>query len=1133
MATEFSLAVARFDKKRCQDRLMSGFDIIVDASDVPENVDENWDFGREATRRNIYCWSTQTTIDTTIDGIPGNESYVSVPKAIDLVLGMIHESNAEDHVLDTNMLRKEVEWNMDMQAQEWTVSGNNWMAERPKVQSVFGDIYAQPHHFETLNYLKMPIERQRCVHDNHRIFNENVFSSLHHIVHNTIYLIDMSYKIIVQDQKPYRYPLGLIREYKTTRQLEEWKATNYYTDGLITQDYNGYNNANKVIYVKDGNVVDEAGGSEIPHAIKITKVLRADSVDEGAFVRRECDVDYDEVDSRLVETPAVAYNPRSGDVQVKTLTFRNNKLSVTCEQHGIEEIDATGADEVYVKMMKRGNETIRDEVIKYTNVRYTESGTHTIGYGPLTVEGEVNPKVLEQWRRDETMKDFVDFLYWDSTKRIDPNKLCHLFADYSRKHPSANVRYIEDNEVCAKFRLTLNALFNNGEDRARVANGFGEGWTVDPVDIEAFANIDKFSQPVYKKNPAKLGIVIASIMGGIVTESCPIHTIRGAFLLANKMYGNVFNLLEDTFQWRIWVAERRPGWVKRKTEKISPLVRFDVYRSSFKKGWSGVSWQFYWSEGVSVKADSGYPFFREEIDNSCWFEEDRVIVFHQNMINAEKWGDVHTEIDDLLNDQGRFRNKSILDDFYLDKYKVLVTPWYYGVKIYYNVIANCCYKCVPVTAHEATPINKNQFKHSGGQRLLVPNNWFYPFQDQFDEVVICEGNSLSNVRQLRGRLERTYVDTIARNSEFRDYVGKSEVDIIDTGCPITYTTSYVIWLFYMRLFNTYVNYFPIEMRKRYQKINDSIPVFPNMKVYRCGFSSEIKSLNEAVYQLLIEAYGAKDLKIKDRNVWIKRYQSCAGEARLKLIKDAAPLLYTQLMGDAESLDNYFVVNFLLLLATTSTNVALDEDIYTPICYCVDGQPSLFSVKLVNTRKSNILSQFIGYLTRFFGLTMHERWNNTDDAMRILRRKAVDFYIGRCVVNLTPDILIRQTKHQNMNLWIGTKCDGFSDVLIFYQAITHPDASYFVVCLCTSNVNLVALKVELSRILSESVHTSTGCVIIRIERGRVFDVHVSGDMHVRELRRNFWGLNHDVVLIKSKGRVFGNKHLVTKLMNIQP
>nr|AGZ91902.1 outer capsid protein VP2 [Changuinola virus] len=1132
MATEFSLAIVRLDKNRCQDKLMSNFDIVIDTSNRAEGDGYGWSIENEAIRRNIFCWARDRDIDAVIDGLPGNESYVSIPKAIDLVLGMISESNAEDHVLDTGIIKKEIEWDMNMQSQEWTVSGNSWMVDRPKVESVMGDIYAFPHHFETLSYLKMPIERARCTHDNHDVFNQNVFSSLHHIVHNTIYLIDVSYKVIVQDEALYRYPIGVICEYTTTSDMDKWLNGDFYSEKMLLNDTVGYNEAGRTLQLLGDTIIDGEGGDVPPSVVRITKKPRSTDASERTLARTADDGEYDSADSRLMETAPVLLNPSAREVQIKQLFFKNNKMSVRLERGAISVIEGRNAEDIYVAMISQPNASIQKDVISYTNVMYTEMGKHTIGFGPLTVEGEVNAAVMHQWRNDPKMKAFADFLLWNPPAHIDVNQLCKVFGEYSRGRPNNNVRYFDDDRICAKFRLTLNALYNKDGERAKVADGYGDGWKVDPIDVRAFAKIDEFDEPAFKKNPAKLGIIISSVMGGIVTEYCPIHTIRGAFMLANKMFGNVYNLLEDTFQWRIWVAEGRRGWRKRDNPRISPLTRVDVYRSTLKKGWSGVSWQFFWDDDVWVDAGGGYPFFREEVSNSCWFNEEKILKFNQDMINSDDWGEVKYEIDDLLDERGRFRNKDILKDFYLDKYKVLITPWYYGVKVLYNVIANCCYKCVPTTAHDTTPGNKNQFKHSGGQRLLVPNNWFYPFQDQFDEIVICEGKSLSDSRQPRGRLERTYVDAIARNAEFREYIGKTEVEIIETGCPISYTTSYVIWFFYMRLFNVYINYFPIDARKRFQSMDELVPVFPNVKVYKNGYTDEIRSLNEAIYQLLIDAYGAKKLTSNARCIWIKRYQSTSGEAKLKLVKDAVPKLYDQIVSDGEHIDNYFVINFLLLLSTVSSNVALEEDTYAPICYCRNAQLSIFSVKLRQTNKSNVMSQFIGYLTRFYGLKLHSGWRDADTVTKTLRRKAIDFYVGKYIVDLSPNILVNQTKHQNLNLWIGTKCDGFADALIFYQAITHPRASYFIVCICTSNSRIGVLKVELARLLSASAHTSIGYVIIRIGNGVIYDIHVVGELSVRELKRSFWGLTHDVILIKSKGKVFGNRHLVTKLMNIQ-
>nr|AFX73366.1 VP2 [Changuinola virus] len=1149
MATEFSIAIANLDERRCQSALMDSFDLLVDTAASSNHNTSGWSINEEVRRRNIFCWGNDTRVDMMIDGIPGNESYISVPRAIDLVLGTIDKCNLDDKDVDVSWIQKEVQWDQDMQSQEWTVSTQSHYPFKPKVESAIGDVYAQTYHFETLFYHKMPKKLSTCDHDNHDVFNQCVYSNLHHIVHNTAYMIDTSYRVFVQDTKPYIYPLGIINEYKTMQDYDRYKAGSLYDDELITDDSNSYNSARKSyllergIDVNDGEDDDfeiQVTDDEVSRDANLTKVVIHPSNsyvswNRNVYVKKEIDEEYNISDSDMSSTYIIPSNPIVSEIQTRKLTYdkTNKKVHVNPEIGSLfSDVSGTGAETTYGSLIMDGGELDRQKIIKMTNVKFTENQRTTIGYGPLRAEGEITAAVIERWRNDETMSEFANFLTWNKVGKIDVNKICKIFGDYSRSHPNHNVIYKDAPDVCKKFQMTFNALYNVGYQQANAVTGYRDGWTVDPDDITAFRRIDEISAPPMKTNCAKMGIILASVIGGCVTDRCDIHTIRGGYLLINKAFGNVYNLLEETFNWKIWRAEKRQGWRGRGDPKITPLLRMDVYRSIFKKGWSGVGWQFYWNENVDVEAEGGYPFFKENIENSCYFDDALVTRYNQAILNSVEWSDVHTDIDQLLNSESQFRSKDILSDFYLDKYKVLVTPWYYGKKIYYNVIANCCYKCVPIVANATTLEDKNQFKHNMGQRLLVPNNWFYPFQDQFDEISICEGKSLSNNRQNRGRLERTYIDTIARNAEFRNYVERDEVAIIDTGCPIAYTTRYVIWYFYHRLFNIFVNFFPYESRKKFQRPTDHIPLFPNTKVYDYGLEKETRDLNGAIYQLFIEAYGALLLKGRDRGVWMKQYQGGSGAQRIKMLKDTMPGLYNHLVDDGNSLDSYFVINFLLLLTTTSTNISNESDTYAPICYCDGRALSVYSIRLSLTNKSNILSHYVGYLTRFYGLKKHRQWNEADDFLLTLRRKAIDFYIGKCIVTLTPNVLVQQTKHQNLNLWIGTKCGGVSDVLIFTQAIVHPHASYFTICICMRDTDVVALKLELARIFSASLHTSIGHIIVRVAGDKIKDIYVEGDLSVREMKRNFWGLDHDMILVKSRGRIFGNKHLVTKLMNIR-
>nr|AGZ91904.1 outer capsid protein VP2 [Changuinola virus] len=1202
MATELTIAVANVNQKLCHDALFNNYDFIIDTSNSVGNENNRWIMEGEAARRNIYLWGTDQNIENAINGIPGGESYLSIADHVDSVLGELEDENLEERDKIQHLVSKKLMWSMNMQSQEWKIDKDN---NKPIIECHFGSVYAGDHHFESLTYYRYPIREPKCSHSQLINFYEHIYSDLHHISQNTIYLIDYTYKVQCVDNEPYRYPIGIIFPYN---KLTIDKYSQIQNNNIFSEYFNKYDNVNifkpKVYALNDvesddvkiddnavilkelkelndelvlikrslnENLKNVRNDKEISEAKEdFTSHIRMlytrkDEIEqiikdkqsymsechkmlfkkpEKEHVDREfnhdnAEDDYDPKDSNMERIIDITHLFNGSLKNAMYKEIKDGKISTFESQIDMKDLkDAESIMKRYDSIENQNGEHVRKwlDIKRYTMCYYKDQVNITYGYGPLKIEGLLTPKKMEEMKKDPKYQDFTRLLEYDGTGTVNINALniCRLFADYSREHPNNQIQFIDDENICKKFRNVLNQLFNNGskDERASIERIHKEGWTVHPINVSAFTKITSMSQPDQKKNIAKLGIIISQVYGGYVDNNCPIHALRGGMLLASSMYGDVYRLLHKTFTWNINITDHTMGWKKLNNDtKIKPMVRMHVYQNDFIRGRAGVCWNVYWNDSIKTDVKYGYPHFAEDSKyTQSSFDNNKVIDFHQKMINAEKWGDVKIQLDQLLINNSQFYTKSIQKDFYLDDKGILVSPLYYGMQIYYNVIANCNYKCVSTQTNRTTA-DKNEFKHSAAQRLLAPDTWFRPFQDEYDYAVICEGRSLSTKQQIRGRLERTYIDTIARNKDFQKFVDQSEREIVDNNCPITYPSKYIPWKFYTILFSLYINFMPLEKRKKIQgKMND-ILLYPDVQMYDVEY--DVSSIYGAVYQIFIEAYNSKKInKEKDIYHFFRTYQGANASEKLYHLKNTIPALYNIIIENDElGLDNYFCINFLYLLTCVNINSNIQKEIFVPICYCRSSNIQLSSIKMLMTSMRNYSSRYFPYLSRFFGLSQHENWNNNNDVLVDMRRKALDFYIGEVIISISKELSVCQTKLQNISMWVGSKCGGVSEAILFFQAITYPKAAYILIIIGDEFLEYNETLKEVERNYSTSFNSCKGLVMCKIKGDNVLDFKIVGNIKVRKLLRNFWGLSHDMLLIKSPGDIFGNQHIVTKLMNI--
>ncbi|AGY34643.1 outer capsid protein [Changuinola virus] len=1200
MTTEFALAVAEINEALCQSSLFNNYDIVIDSSHrANENADGRWVMEEESARRNIFMWGTDRKIDDAINGIPGAQSYLSVPEHVDNVLGEFEKEGLEERSIVKHKVMRELKWSMDMQSQEWTVGYHG----KPKVECRFGDIYCHDHLFETLVYLRHPGRMSGCEHEHLRALNEYVYSGLHHIVHNTLYLVDESFKVKCEENKPYRFARGVIFPYNVIdeSELATFREEKCFPDKFTSVVNLGRSEGKKVMIEEgvevyaENEVTDEDGvekdDNDIEHLKKTIEIieskLRETTQEEkrrrftlelqnqkdivrdreraasgckrisftqgyernadGGVASTSDDSEYDEEESVLdAQYDILKLFNGARDFALKKEIKDGGKVYNYTRYNEMSQrnLDTLDKIELFYDSVENQNATKKFLDIKQSTYGfYRKNGKVISGYGPLKIEGALTSTYMHKLREDTRYKELVMLIEYNVEGRktkIVGKELCNLFRLKSKELVDDTILYKEDGEYVDVIVKVI-AIFYAAKDDAldeliKIANE--SKLLKKPIPQQQFNQIEDAHMLVQWKNVVKFSIILFQIYGQYIDLHCPYHVLRGAMLYMNSFYGDVLDVLRDKVKWDIRTDDNGLGWrfqegknKKGEEPRRTPMRRVNVYASRLQRGRAGVCWRLIWSQQPKVNIYEGYPHFEEDVDIvQSTFNETNVHEYYQEILNADKWDDVRIDVDSLLNERSQFYSKNIVDDFYLDDQGILVTPPYYGEQVYYNVIANCNYKCT-VTQTHATTGDKNEFKHSGGQRLLSPNNWFYPFQDQYDSAVICEGQALSTRRQPRGRLERTYIDSIARDKEFLQYINVKVTDIVDNFCPLTYPSLYLPWKFYTTLFSLYVNFMPLSVRVKIQGNFDHVKLFPDIQLYNVSY--EVFDVHTAIYNIFVEGFNAQRLKNRDDiRTFLRTYQEVGGSERLHMLKNAMPLLYAIITDVSETeVDRFFVINFLFLLSYVEINCEVIKKVYVPLCYCRSTDILICGVMLSPSPARNYASRFFSLLSRFFGLNQHKKWKGANEVQLAARAKAISFYIGEIGASITRELNITQTKIQNLAMWVGSKCRSAEEAIMVFQAITYPRAGYFLLIIGSSTIDENYVLREARRVYRKSERTRRGIVLCKIRENRIIELKIDGDIKARIMERNFWGIVHDILLIKSEGEIFGNAHIVTKLMNV--
>nr|AIT55703.1 VP2 [Wallal virus] len=662
----------------------------------------------------------------------------------------------------------------------------------------------------------------------------------------------------------------------------------------------------------------------------------------------------------------------------------------------------------------------------------------------------------------------------------------------------------------------------------------------------------RFSQiPTRKKFAANLVRAADQMCGYRLTPTTREKCLQGVYQIAQAMLGPIYKKMASEMNYKVedfmksYQSEANKNKlfrVMKTNQRISFLERKNVYIDLPKGRHQGITWaSIYKKPTVDFKVDmrKGDPFQycdQEDGDALCAsFNDEYYYIYMDQILEKEKWDDQIDDLSSLLNQDGNILKYDVSTDFYLSDDGELKLADYYRKKVIFGLIRGHEFECIDTYSE-----NYN-IAHKGSKRL-DHDEIFYGIEGlirygchRFDSTSLGEGKLLErpSFAEVSGGVMAMFSEYMTKQQWFisRFCKGKKcSEDAEELAWCNSYTVSrYLTWEYAMYVFSLFKNFAPIAMRKMLTKEFESvIPVIDENEMPEIIF--EITHIVQIPVMIVDFLFENKRI-LRNANQCLRillELQNMVGDRRILLLKKTFPVFFSTLQK--ANPDGIFALNFLpYILNFNLTGVPSCSNRVVPLAYCDAAKLRILPVTLMDYEGMGKILNWTNYLTRFYGLDDHEKMEIGDELKMILPW-LVDYYMMTSFLRKPENIIELSTKRQLIEMWLGQRCGGVSEALTFIRSSHFPTRGFVLISIGDGLISMDK-RIEIAKRRFEgSGETLIGTVCVEV-RGESVKIHTQGVVEARILQRIFWGVKHKVVIIKSRGRVFGNELMVTKLMNL--
>nr|BCR31609.1 VP2 protein [Palyam virus] len=245
--------------------------------------------------------------------------------------------------------------------------------------------------------------------------------------------------------------------------------------------------------------------------------------------------------------------------------------------------------------------------------------------------------------------------------------------------------------------------------------------------------------------------------------------------------------------------------------------------------------------------------------------------------------------------------------------------------------------------------------------------------------------------------------------------------------------------------------------------------------------------------------------------------------RIEALKEIEPK-FTAMLTSTTRLSMY-ALNLLPILMTMIPYGRITEG-YIPIIIYTDVGMRVIPVSVTNVKNAQNMSDWAMYLEAY--MSEGEAQANLTDYENKIRDAFINFY-NSLKVESRYERMNRKYKLESLESWIGANCMGYFDCYTQMIPIKSPKRGFIFLVLTDSVKAMGHVTARLRKMFPHVWNSCRGVHIIDLRKGESV-VGMNIDTQIKRYKRIDIDDQIDVWIISASNATFGNKHMLTKLLN---
>nr|ASW41162.1 VP2 [Bluetongue virus] len=723
------------------------------------------------------------------------------------------------------------------------------------------------------------------------------------------------------------------------------------------------------------------------------------------------------------------------------------------------------------------------------------------GLTRLRVQGRIPELIRNEIQQLHQIRDaWITDSY--NPRHIRSLELCRILSHIGRKMVHIEEEPKDESDLSVKFQFKLDEKFRINDDERNVI----------------------FTSKGQRNDQQRFFVLImiaaSDTYNSRIWWTNPYPCLRGALIASETSLGDVYWTLRHFYDWSVR-SVYSPRQKEREDDKYL-YSRVNLFDFDADPGTQIIHWEY---KPITSTVKTTYErgnmcdLFPDVDGITTKFNKTAYTDMISELLNGG-WNTREFKMYKILESVGNVLTIDFEKDTKLNSRSELSLPYYYDKWIYAPMF-NARLKITQ------TEIAQRKADDPSIYRTLAPIS-----SDPIDLQRMCLANYYDVRPAMHGRAlskrqeQSAYHKNLANLADYQDILKRRGYRKVENPCPLV-TCSYILEksaLLWIDIMEKHVGYAPeSEIEFDFPKVNTST---------RIG-TERIVDISQLVVLMIDWLYERRQTtRSVDEARWtVQVIRRVTGKSRLEAISREFPNFGEAVsrLACPKTVRDVMVINFLPFLFLLGDNMAYEHRQWSvPIILYADTLWFLPVEVGAYYNRFGIVS-FLEYLTFF--PSNHMRTVALDEAESKVGKLILEFYLNTTIYLGNIQQSVVSTKQILYETYLSSLCGGFTEGLVWYLPITHPQKCVVAIEICDDRVSAGYRCDKLRSRFPLSLDHLRGIVILSVSKSRAISAYSEGIVSHRLCKKNVLGFTCRVLLLKFSGHVFGNDEMLTKLLNV--